>query len=321
MKKNENPLEKISQAKKFLICAPSYSQNNGGAIVLHKLCHLINLLGREAYVFPLVENLELNKFNYKTTLIKFFKKHIREPFRKYKTNPDFISPIKKKIPKGDDWIVIYPEITFGNPLNMKNIVRWFLHNPGFHSGNIYFGPNEFHIRFASWFKEFAYPESTLSPSYLQIFHSPLHLYNLENANPIRAGSAYCVRKGSHKKISHELDNSILIDGLKHEVIAEIFKKVKTFISYDSNTAYSYYAALCGCDSIVIPDEGVTEDEWMPDPENRYGLAYGWNNIDKARKTRHLLESRFQKFESQSQENVILFLKEVDRFFQKTGDNK
>ena len=80
----------------------------------------------------------------KEVLPKFFSKLIRQPFRRFKTSERFVSKILKKFPgKFDlsDLIVIYPEIVFGNPLGAKNVVRWFLHNPGFFSGKIYYGQN------------------------------------------------------------------------------------------------------------------------------------------------------------------------------------
>lgn len=309
--------------KKFIVVAPSYSQNNGGAIVLHKLCHIINSLGQEAYLLPIVENLELNKFNYQKILIRFFKKHLREPFRRFKTIPGLNTPVIKKLPKdidSNDWVVVYPEIIFGNPVGAKNVVRWLLHNPGFDSNtgkeskNYYYGKGELYFRIGPWFKEFYHPGSTTSNSFLQVFHFPLHLFNMEGASTNRSGTAYAIRKGKNKKIIHDLKDSILIDGLKHEEIAKIFKRVKTFISYDTVTTFSYFASLCGCDSVVIPDKDVSEIEWMPNAEDRYGLAYGLENISKARETANLLPERFKRFESSSESSVKNFLNEIEVFF-------
>ena len=319
--------KKCFQKRRFLVCAPSYSQNNGGSIVLHKLCHLINELGNDAYIFPIVENHQLNRFNYKSVLLKFFKKHLREPFRRFKTIPNLKTPVLKTLPTdihSDNWVVIYPEITFGNPLNALNVVRWLLHNPDFDQAtgednkNFFFGKGELYFRIGPWFKDFTYPGSTTSVSFLQVFHYPLHLFNLEGVAKERFGTAYTIRKGKNKQISHDLKNSVLIDGLKHEEIANIFKQVKTFISYDPKTTYSYFAALCGCDSVVIPDKGITEDEWMPNLEDRYGLAYGFENIPKAQETKHLLPEKFNKFEISSKDSVKNFLTEVEVFFSKNN---
>lgn len=302
--------------KKILIVSPSYSENNGGAIALHKLCDILNLLGREAHLFPYIDNYELNKFNYKKIFLKFFSKQLREPLRQFKTNPNFRTSYLKKIPHEglDNWIVIYPEIIFGNPLDAKNVVRWLLHNPGFHSGKIFFGKNEFLIRFGSWFEEFHYPGSTLSKSFLHVVHYPTDIYNLQGVAIQRTGTAYSIRKSKNKKIIHNLSDSILIDGKKHGEIAEIFKRVKTFISYDPHSTFSVLAAMCGCDSVVIPDEGISESEWMPDINRTFGIAYGFENISKAAKTRYLLQQRIDSLNSHILDSTASFLNEVDQFF-------
>ena len=124
---------------KFIIFSPSYSKNNGGAVTLHHLCDLIKKNGYDCYLYPAFDNLELNLRNYKQILTKFFKRLIRQPFRKFKTSDRFITPVLKDFPgrlKLEELVVIYPEIVFGNPLGAKNIVRWLLHNPGFFSEKI-----------------------------------------------------------------------------------------------------------------------------------------------------------------------------------------
>ena len=124
---------------KFLIFAPSYDETNGGAIVLHKLCSILNELGYESYLHPYYETYEISKNN----CVKYINKSLKSflfPWRKrYKINPAFNTPVLKKTtkPLSDEWVAIYPEIVFGNPLHAKNVVRWFLHQPGFHSGNIF----------------------------------------------------------------------------------------------------------------------------------------------------------------------------------------
>lgn len=292
-------------------------------MVLHKLSHLINDLGREAYLFPYVDNFEINKFNYKKVLVKFFKKHLREPFRKLKTNPAFNTPVLKNLPKdinSSNWIVVYPEIIFGNPIGAKNVVRWLLHNPGHdpQSGAenkpYFYGKNELYFRNGNWFKEFHHPGSKTSKNFLNIYHFPSDIFNQNDALTDRCGTAYAIRKGVNKKICHNLEDSVLIDNLKQEEIAKIFKRVKTFISYDSKTNFSYFAALCGCDSVVIPDDQVSEEEWYPNEQDRYGVAYGFENISKARKTRSLLEERLKTFDFNSRKCVEDFIKEADEYF-------
>jgi hypothetical protein len=303
--------------KKFLIFSPSYNELSGGIIVLHKLCHLINQSGREAYITPYFHTVELNRLTKLRTLVRFVKNRARPAALGFRTNPHFEAPLLTNLEDVDDfnnWIVIYPEVVFGNPLNATNIVRWLLHNPGFHTGRIYYGQNELYFKFNGAIKTFCFPGSTMSKNELKVVHYPLEYYNADGVATERQGTAYTLRKGVNKKIQHDLLDSILIDGKSHAEVANIFKKVKTFISYDVYTAYSIFAVLCGCDSVVIPDEGVDEKSWYPNPEDKFGLAYGFENIANSRLTRHLVFERVSSEEAKSLARVQAFVDEVEDFF-------
>jgi hypothetical protein len=123
----------------------------------------------------------------------------------------------------------------------------------------------------------------------------MDLYNNKNVGDVRSGVAYCVRKGKIKDIPLDLSNAFLIDNLKHKEIAKIFKKVKYFISFDPYTAFSRYAALCGCISIVVPYENLSEEEWISDPVMRYGISYGFASVDEALLTVDKLKFQMNRF--------------------------
>ena len=61
-------------------------------------------------------------------------------------------------------------------------------------------------------------------------------------------------------------------------VAKVFKHVKHFYCYDTLTAYYHLAAACGCKVVIIPDEGVTKEQWLT-PEARLGMAYGLPEIN------------------------------------------
>ena len=105
-----------------------------------------------------------------------------------------------------------------------------------------------------------------------------------------------------------------MQGLSHKEVSKIFKSVETFISYDTYSAYSIFAALCGCRSIVIPDKDISKEEWYPDKEDRYGIAYGFDDIDAAIATENLVMNRIIHEEKKSISSVKNFIKEVDSFF-------
>lgn len=308
--------------RKFVVFAPAYNEKQGGAICLHKLVDLLNRSGFEAYLFPTFENIVLNKRKFLVPTLKFAREFYRS-FEKFHTNKHFITPVYSGSVKAfetDEWITVYYEQVLGNPLSARNVVRWLLHQPGFHTGSVYYGYNELHVKFNEAIRDFHYPNSVLADFIMPIIHYPLELYNYHNITPLRNGSAYCLRKGKGKAIQHELANSILIDNLPHEKIADIFKRVNTFISYDSYTAYSRFAALCGCDSIVIPDDGVTELQWYPNPEDRFGVAYGFDKIETARETRELLYKKILLEQEQLEQVVLEFADKANTFFDRPRYN-
>lgn len=305
--------------KRYLIFAPPYKEIRGGAIVLHKLCHLLNTLGAKAEIFPLFENHEINRLNFWQTLPQFVRRAVRWSLKPFATNPHLNTPVTRSLASyrdRDDWIAVYPEVTFGNPLAAKHVVRWLLHNPGFHKGSFYFGNAEIHYKFNSAIQDFQYPGSVLSSNNLEVIHYPLEVYNLEGVAKERKGVAYCLRKGRHKKLQHDPVGAILIDGKSHKEVAQIFKRVERFISYDTYTAYSRFASLCGCDSIVVPDEGVSLEQWYANPEDRYGVSYGFTDLETARATRDLMRERILAQENKSVDNVRDFISESQSFFEK-----
>jgi hypothetical protein len=303
--------------KKYVIFAPKYSDSNGGVICLHYLAHLINKQGGEAYLCPIFENFEISKINFKRPFLKTLYSKLVDRFRRFHVNESFDNKILYDISvlkNNENWVAIYPEITFGNPLGAKHVVRWLLHNPGFHTKKIYYGPNELYFKYHHGFADFSFLNSVLSPNPLYLSYYPLHLYNMSNVASVRSGTAYCLRKGRNREIQHDLTDSILIDGMSHEEIANIFKRVKTFISYDLYTAYTVFASLCGCDAVVIPMEGMSKEDWYPDADGRYGIAYGFDDIEYAARTRVLMIEKVQKDHSANAARVSAFMQEADEFF-------
>jgi len=307
----------LSEIKRFIIFAPSYNEKSGGIVVLHKLCHLLNELGYQAYLYPHREQFVFDKSNFVKIMMLFIKFELKSLLNGFKVNRSFNTPVitdKKKIIADDDCIVFYSELVLGNPLNAKNVVRWLLHQPGFHTGQVMYNANELLFKFNSAIKDFNYPGSMTADQELKVIHYPLEHYNKDGANNERSGIAYCLRKGKNKPIVHDLKNSILIDELSHEEVAKVFKRVKTFISYDTYTAYSLFAVLCGCQSVVIPDAGVSEQEWYPNPQDRSGIAYGLEQIENADKTKYLVEAYVKSEEAKSTMNVESAVRELKKFF-------
>ena len=290
---------------RFVIFAPSYDENSGGTIVLHKLAYLLDCLGESAYICPGkvgVRN-DLNLWK------RFTKKFKRIEFEK---SPDFETKLIKEsqITKND--IVVYPEVISGNPFKAKNVVRWLLHKPGFHTGEANFGSDDLIFAFDDYCIEDGYGIDPKNKLYVLSLNSS---YALPHEKRERQGSCYMMRKGTGRSLVHSLEDSICVDGLSHAELAEIFQTTKYFYSYDELTLYSQYAALCGCISVVIPDKYKTRDEWVSThPISKYGIAYGMDDIDHAIKTQSGVKDYFDQLEITSLESVKFFVDASKNYF-------
>jgi hypothetical protein len=304
---------------KFMIFSPTYDNNSGGAIVLHYLCHLLNEMGHQAAIVPLYKTYESDQRFLFRGLVKSFGSKLRMLRKSFTVCPGLNTPVDKNpsYPLPNDVVAVYPEAVASNPLGAKNVVRWLLHRPGYHTGKVCYGVNELYFDYNAFSSDFGIPGSKLSKHKLFIAKYHDHLYNKKGALPpgSRIGTAYCIRKGQGKKIEHDLQNSILIDGLNHEEISTIFKRVKTFISYDTKTMYSPMALACGAESVVIPDTGVSKEEWEPNAVRSYGIAYGMDDLENARKTIPNALEQLDEFSVSSKQAVAEFTKEVKEYFE------
>lgn len=284
----------MSTKTNFIIYAPPYKDDSGGIIVLHKLCHLLNELGHQAYLWP-------NQFGVRPTLWKKIKRSLKKT--PYHTNSEYNTPIANKSLFYEDSIVVYSEVDYGNPLAAKNVVRWLLHKPGFHTGEVNYGKDELTFFFDDYCLEPGLPVDAENKLFVLSLNS---CYRPEGSEQ-RSGSCYMMRKGKGRKIVHDLSDSVQIDGLSHYETARIFRKSKYFFSYDELTLYSQYAALCDCISVVIPDKFNCREEWVEKhPISKYGIAYGLDDIEHAIQTRHKVAEYFKDLEEESRKSVVRF---------------
>lgn len=298
---------------KFIIYSSEFDENIGGPIVLHRLCHILNIEGQQAYLWPFDKPRIPNwrDWNWRPPIIliiKYLAYLLRS--KKYKVNDNFTTPVANYSDLKSA-IAIYPEIISGNPLYAKKVVRWFLHKPGFHTGEINYSNNELYF-----FIQQAFNDETLNPNsdnLLQAVFVRDDVYFQTNFSE-RTGSCYILKKGRNRELIHDTKKSILIDDLTHKEIAKIFNSVETCISYDLYTMYSHYAALCGCISIVIPEEGLTKDEWRPEEHRRYGIAYGFDDIQHAKDTQKHVLPMLKKLETDANNTVKKFIKKCELYF-------
>lgn len=295
---------------KFIIYAPPYDEQSGGSIVLHKLCYTLNKLGYEANLWPF----DKPRFMWSRVhcyLIKIFVYYsIRVVRGQVGYSGDSHAPVATSSDV-DNSIVIYPEVVNGNPLVAPRYVRWLLHKPGFHTGLIGKLDRDLYFYFLETFN-LDIP-GAICGGKLAILEYFRDLYKIEN-HGLRSKVGYIIRKGRNRADLPSLNGLWILDGLDHSKMAKAFNECEKCYFYDPYTLYSTYAALCGCVPIIIPLPGVAKDQWLPEEELRYGIAYGEDDFSYAIATREKLIDRLDRDEESNENSIHQFVGTVVQFF-------
>lgn len=306
----------MSKDVKFLIAAPSYSPNSGGAMVLHHLCHLINEIG-QASVVPMPRGAVVNWLN-----IQHIDKIIQEEKRQlsnFNVAPELNTPIHHGKIDPEFTVAVYPEVVFGNPFQLKHVARWILYHSGFHrrmnctsQGEIEFKFNEDFI--GSTISGFSSPSDIILNIVLPNEVDFKMLKNRVNGsaqpeNNSRVGTAFCIRKGKFQKHRLINEDSICVDNEGIDKIREIMQTVEYFVSFDPQTYLSNLAVVCGCKSVVVdPDVCSTDIETLKKLHlQRPWLAYSDDQISGNSYTQRELLSYFETCTKASRKNVKNFV--------------
>jgi hypothetical protein len=283
----------------YVVVAPPYNPDGGGAIFLHELAYALDDLGAKVKMWPVHNPAPGHP-------VAWVKAAFQHPSLLWR-GPWFAFAPGRKLPlaKPDDLrksVVIYPEIVLGNPLKAQKVVRWLMYRPGL----LYpyeFGPDEMFFRVGEMFD---LPEVTGGAPDLFLWKvNPI--YRNEGRKD-RSGACFMVRKGLEKPRIAETADAIQIDDLSHQEIASIFNRCETFYSYDEATFYSQYAAICGCLSVVIPGLYPSREAWVSEHElARYGVAYGLDDLDHARATQDRVLPLLQAKEAAGLDTVRNFV--------------
>jgi len=264
---------------KFVIAADPFDDRNGGVIALHLLCHRLSEAGETALLWP--SQPLLQAWRNPRRYLGWARYLLTGQRRRYRRGP-FPNRLATRRDL-DGAVVVYPEIVAGNPLGARHVVRWLLHRPGFHSGRVDYGADDLFFHYQDAFHDPALGDRRNRLA-LSWWNDEYRRWNYGE----RSGSCYLVKKGRGRPIVHDLRDSTLIDALSSREKAELFNSTAYFYTYDLHTMYARYAAFCGCIPIVVPQPGLAREQWTPHETERYGIAYGEEDIGWAVATRDRL---------------------------------
>lgn len=305
----------------------------GGTLVLDLLCKLLREHGIDARLYFIEEpigkdtNIFAVKWNStKDSLHYFFYKLFKKYFDRSKSwrTTFYKNRFRATMPglKRQLWpfffkhntIVIYPDVCYGNFLNAKNVVRWFLFHNRFIGDDKAYGKNDLFITYRDVFNDFSLNPDNIKVT-LSYFNSNLyHQYNFGK----REEKCYLIRKGRNRKdLPKSFDGPIIDYGLSEEQIVKILNEHKYCYLYDTQTFYANIAAVCGCIPIIVCEPGKTKSDYLSEEEcrNLRGKAYADTpeEIQFAVSTRQQLIDSLN-YDQKNETNILKFIHYIDEKF-------
>jgi hypothetical protein len=225
----------------FVIYAPPFQENSGGIVVLHKLKDTLVSLGKECSLVVFGQSVDV-----------------------------------------EDAVVVYPEIVSGNPLKAKKVVRWVLNTPGKigSSTESTWGQDDIVFLFSDNFtctKQHAGVLRVMDFRF-DLFHNKRLDRDIDCCVLFYKQSS--VRNEDVEKISNSNKTLLRLDDYISDLtsVSIILNRCRKFYSFDTNSYYNVAAALCGCDTIIIPSDSKSKEDWIKnEPCYKYGISYGFED--------------------------------------------
>lgn len=283
----------------YYIFAPSYVQTSAGIKILHYLCHHLNILGYPAFLVP------INR-------------------KKYLVNPYLITPIiteemfENHKKHSLTPIVIYPDITIKNILNVNFFVHYLLHYPGFlaKQDNLIFDKPVF-----AYSKKIAEKTNCINfdinTLFMPIFDTSI-FYPPKNDNK-RSGMVFYASK--YKNVFHQktfaiTDNAIEItrdepSSQTTQQVAELFRTAEVFATYEE-TSLINEAILCDCPVLLIKNQYFNDDFLTEYELGKYACFSDYNQESLA-----IAKSQIPLAKQKIFESILNFKSQLQNFITET----
>lgn len=295
---------------KFIVCAPPYMNGSAGVVVLHELCDALIKLGYETYLLLMNHSEGVWDFHYSDDE-KFFNPKLA---RGRLLSTEMESVVNSIL---DEGICIYPEVVQGNPLNAKNVVRYFLYYDGQITG-----------------KKSEYLKSDFILTYSPTYINP---YNMELFKPAIDDSMNDHGAPGHS--DRTLDLTYFGKGLKHancflvkdtielsrewpktkEQLATLLKNTRYLYCWDNYSSVVLDALHCGAIPVLMQKEQFIKDTeqknfppcaWLEEKDGKAAICIP-NDFDEKRSgyLNHISREKSEWFG-----RVDLFVEEIKIFF-------
>jgi len=273
----------------------------GGTVAMHKLAYELAIRGHNVYTFCPPEypheNIRVIRSEF-TNDDHFYEIYGWEPFEYNQHNT----------------VSIYPQITRKNPYNTHHVVRWLLYDTELDVESAY-GENDVYANYGN-FKSFRKKEDMQLTVFDYNFDK---LYQTNSGK--RKGFCHIMHKHTPPDGLNVLNNlnSIDLGNWKSlgcfEYLREQFNQYEYFLTYDQKSFFTLAAGLCGTKAIILNpgpqheyNHTITPLEYrLANPIQMFGVAYGWDDIQWANNTVHMVKDHLKEIEKIDKKTVDDFV--------------
>lgn len=268
--------------KGYIIHAPNFVSNSAGIKCLYQLCHDLNQRGYTSLM----------------TGTAITDESLQAPI--------ITHTFAEKICT-DKFIAVYPEIVVGNPLKAKNVARWALNKPGLLGGDSIYDSSEKVFYYANVYLSSIKNEVSGKLYLPTIDESIFYSDDLTNERPLEC---YYVGKSTYKAGYFDPNKTFEItrNSPNKKELGKLFRACKVLYCFDNSTILVYEAILCGCPVVIIPDGTQTKEDYLKSELGIDGIAWGIEELSKARANVSLLKERYDETKKQYLEQLEEFIK-------------
>lgn len=291
--KNMNLLIHHKVGHPYYIVVPDYRENSMGIRVLHYLCHALNLVGRDAFIYG------ANKIN-----------------------PDLKTPIltseirEYHLATGKVPVAVYPEVVSGNPLKCQVVCRYMLNKEGVIAGNrINAEPEDLFFYFSKAFT----PEDDANVDLLLMELTDLDLFFPREDIPRDRCLFYTNRIPiNHLDLAQFPAELEVLSNLTPIPLPELAKKLQSaYVIYSQELSGTcYLAMLSGCPLVILPPPSGYEKLGFNDQNlaifegNGYTYSDDPTELERARESLPRIREICEKLQCD-------FWRQLDVFIEKT----
>jgi hypothetical protein len=235
------------------VAAPGYDPLSGGTRAMNLLCHHLDRLGYDALV------LDTPRATAAPLPLRYLNRGI----------------VSEQQRQGREPIVVYPEVTVGNPRRARFVIRYLLNKPGFLKPGVEsnFGKDDYFIDGA---REHAPPGVRSFDLFMPLVDRS-HYFSPPAGSPRQGFAVFTNRAAVDPASLPDWLRPLTVLSMKeprsHAALGELYRQSRAMVTFERTSAI-FEALSCGCPVICVASDNLREETWHP-RFREAGVVWGW----------------------------------------------